>query len=37
MVRSSIANTVRLDRDTYSVGQRVVTWFTADDCVVLER
>ena len=37
VVRSSIANTVRLDRDTYSVGQRVVAWFTPDDCVVLER
>jgi len=37
VVRSSIANTVRLDRDTYSVGQRVVVWFTPDDCVVLER
>jgi putrescine transport system ATP-binding protein len=37
VVRSSIANTVRLDRDTYSVRQRVVAWFTPDDCVVLER
>ncbi len=37
VVRSSIANTVRLDRDTYSVGQRVVAWFTPDDCVVLQR
>lgn len=37
VVRSSIANTVRLDRDTYGVGQRVVAWFTPDDCVVLER
>ncbi len=37
MVRSSIANTARLDRDTYSAGQRVVAWFTPDDCVVLER
>jgi putrescine transport system ATP-binding protein len=37
IVRSSIANTVRLDRDTYSAGQRVVAWFTPDDCVVLER
>src|SRR2546426_1960546 len=37
VVRSSMANTVRLDRDTYSAGQRVVAWFTPDDCVVLER
>ena len=37
MVRSSIANTSRLDRDTYSAGQRVVAWFRPDDCVVLER
>ena len=37
VVRSSIANTVRLDRDTYGVGQRVAAWFTPDDCVVLER
>ena len=37
VVRSSMANTARLDRDTYSAGQRVVAWFTPDDCVVLER
>src|SRR5438128_1931417 len=37
VVRSSMANTVRLDRDAYSAGQRVVAWFTPDDCVVLER
>ncbi|MBT1513697.1 ABC transporter ATP-binding protein [Bradyrhizobium sp. SRL28] len=37
VVRSSIANTSRLDRDTYSAGQRVVAWFRPDDCVVLER
>ncbi len=24
-------------RDAYSAGQRVVAWFTPDDCVVLER
>jgi putrescine transport system ATP-binding protein len=35
-VRSSMANTVRLDTDAYSAGQRVVAWFTPDDCVVLE-
>ena len=37
VVRSSMANTARIDRDTYSVGQRVVAWFTPDDCMVLER
>jgi putrescine transport system ATP-binding protein len=37
VVRSSMANTARMDRDTYSVGQRVVAWFTPDDCLVLER
>ena len=37
VVRSSMANTARMDRDTYSVGQRVVAWFTPDDCMVLER
>jgi putrescine transport system ATP-binding protein len=37
MVRSSMANTARLDTDTYDAGQRVVAWFTSDDCVVLER
>ncbi|MBR1275564.1 ABC transporter ATP-binding protein [Bradyrhizobium sp. AUGA SZCCT0283] len=37
VVRSSMANTARMDRDAYSAGQRVVAWFTPDDCVVLER
>ena len=37
VVRSSMANTARIDRDTYSAGQRVVAWFTPDDCMVLER
>jgi putrescine transport system ATP-binding protein len=37
VVRSSMANTARMDRDTYSVGQRVVAWFTPDDCMVLEQ
>lgn len=37
MVRSSMANTARLDFDAYSAGQRVVAWFTPDDCVVLEQ
>ncbi|WFU16083.1 ABC transporter ATP-binding protein [Bradyrhizobium sp. CB3481] len=37
VVRSSMANTTRLDIHTYGPGQRVVAWFTPDDCVVLER
>src|SRR5207344_2704654 len=37
VVRSSMANTARLDMDAYLVGQRVVAWFTPDDCVVLEQ
>jgi len=37
MVRSSMANTARLDIDAYSASQRVVAWFAPDDCVVLEQ
>jgi len=37
VVRASVANTARMDRDTYSMGQRVVAWFTPDDCMVLGR
>jgi putrescine transport system ATP-binding protein len=37
VVRSSMANTARLDIDTLSASQRVVAWFTPDDCVVLEQ
>jgi putrescine transport system ATP-binding protein len=37
VVRSSMANTARLDIDAYNIGQRVVAWFTPDDCVVLEQ
>jgi putrescine transport system ATP-binding protein len=37
VLRSSMANTTRLDVDAYSVTQRVVAWFTPDDCVVLEQ
>ena len=37
VVGSSMANAVRLDIDAYSVSQRVVAWFTPDDCVVLEQ
>jgi putrescine transport system ATP-binding protein len=37
VLRSSMANTARLDRDAYHASQRVVAWFTPDDCVVLEQ
>jgi putrescine transport system ATP-binding protein len=37
VLRSSMANTARTDLDAYSVNQRVVAWFTPDDCVVLEQ
>jgi putrescine transport system ATP-binding protein len=37
VVRSSMANTARLDLDAYSTGQHVVAWFIPDDCVVLEQ
>jgi putrescine transport system ATP-binding protein len=37
VMRSSMANTARLDVDAYAAGQRVVAWFTPDDCVVLEQ
>jgi putrescine transport system ATP-binding protein len=37
VVRSSMANTARLDVDAYTMSQRVVAWFTPDDCVVLEQ
>ena len=36
-LRSSMANTARLDMDAYNASQRVVAWFTPDDCVVLEQ
>src|SRR6476646_8347244 len=36
VVRASVANIARLDRDTYGMGERVVAWFTLDDCMVLE-
>jgi putrescine transport system ATP-binding protein len=36
-VRAAVANTARLDVDGYGIGQRVVAWFTPDDCVVLDR
>ncbi|WP_249133838.1 MULTISPECIES: ABC transporter ATP-binding protein [unclassified Bradyrhizobium] len=37
VVRASMANTARLDMDAYLAGQRVVAWFTPDDCMVLEQ
>jgi putrescine transport system ATP-binding protein len=37
IVRSSMANTTRIDMDTYGLSQRVVAWFTPDDCMVLEQ
>ena len=37
VLRSSMANTARLDIDAYSASQRVVAWFAPDDCVVLEQ
>ena len=36
-LRASVANTARLDADAFPVGQRIAAWFSADDCVVLER
>jgi putrescine transport system ATP-binding protein len=37
VLRSSMANTARLDMDAYHASQRVVAWFTPDDCVVLDQ
>ena len=37
VLRSAMANTARLDLDAYSVNQRVVAWFSPEDCVVLEQ
>jgi len=36
VVRSSMANTTRIV-DAYTESQRVVAWFTPDDCLVLEQ
>ena len=36
-LRSSMANTARIDIDAYGLSQRVVVWFTPDDCLVLEQ
>jgi putrescine transport system ATP-binding protein len=37
VVCSSMANTTRIDIDAYAASQRVVAWFTPDDCLVLEQ
>jgi putrescine transport system ATP-binding protein len=37
VLRSSMANTARLDVHAYSAGQRVTAWFAPDDAVVLEQ
>jgi putrescine transport system ATP-binding protein len=37
ILRSSMANTARIDIDAYGPSQRVVAWFTPDDCMVLEQ
>jgi putrescine transport system ATP-binding protein len=37
VVSSSMANTTRIDIDAYGLNQRVVVWFTPDDCMVLEQ
>src|SRR5579871_6537751 len=36
-LRSSMANTARIDIDAYGLSHRVVAWFTPDDCMVLEQ
>jgi putrescine transport system ATP-binding protein len=37
MVQASLANSARLDADTYGLDQPVVAAFAPDDCVVLEQ
>jgi putrescine transport system ATP-binding protein len=37
VVRAAVANTARLDVHGYGIGQRVLAWFTPNDCVVLDR
>jgi putrescine transport system ATP-binding protein len=37
VLRSAMANTTRLEFDAYGVNQRVVAWFSPEDCVVLEQ
>jgi putrescine transport system ATP-binding protein len=37
ILRASMANTARIDIDAYNLSQRVVAWFTPDDCLALEQ
>ena len=37
VLRSSVANTARLDIDAYIAGQRVVAWFTREVCARGQR
>ena len=37
VVRASVANTARIEKDAFGAGQRVVACFRPDDCVVLEQ
>jgi putrescine transport system ATP-binding protein len=37
VVRASLANTARADIDAFGLGQRLIAWFTPDDCLVLEQ
>jgi len=38
VLRSSMANTARIDIDAYSASQRVVVWFhSPDDCAGAEQ
>jgi putrescine transport system ATP-binding protein len=37
VLRCSMANTARIDVDAIGMNQRVVAWFSPDDCVVLEQ
>ena len=37
VVRSSMANTARIDVDAYALSQRVIASFGPDDCLVLEQ
>jgi putrescine transport system ATP-binding protein len=37
VIRTSMANTTRVDVDSFGPGHGVVAWFSPDDCVVLEQ
>jgi putrescine transport system ATP-binding protein len=32
-----MANTARIDLDAYGMSQRVVVWFSPEDCLVLDQ